>query len=166
MGFDLRDFRIPHPAGQKISGNDRQKNCGLVQGFLDRNAGSARRSRAGFCIPAERGCSETSRRSSVCASATRSLRGTFLELWEIFPAPTILFHPAGMAGKRPLNAGEYAVAAAFGQAFSAEFLLTAMDLSVIFFLGLLLAVALSAAGRVAQSPSGIRRKCRSWRRKN
>src|SRR6266704_536821 len=48
--------------------------------------GSARRSKAGYCIPVEHGCSETSRRSSACASATRSRPGTFWETSEIYRA--------------------------------------------------------------------------------
>jgi len=47
-----------------------------------------------------------------------------------------------MARKAPLEAGEYALAAAFGPGFSAEFFAAAMDISVIAFLALLLGVGL------------------------
>ncbi len=123
MGFDLRDsgFHIllakdvPEMIGEKIGG--------LVQGFLERH-GRKREEIKGWIlhpggarllgnVEAELGLSKCDTQPS----------------WDILgnvgnlSSATILFILQEWLEKRPLKAGEYAMAAAFGPGFSAEFLL-------------------------------------------
>ena len=58
---------------------------------------------------------------------------------------TILFILQEWLEKRPLKTGEHAMAAAFGPGFSAEFLIAAMELSVIVFLLLLVSLRFCAS---------------------
>lgn len=123
MGFDLRDagFHIllakdvPEMIGAKISG--------LVQGFLERN-GRKREDVKGWILH---------------PGGARLLRNVEAELglckcdtqpsWDILgnvgnlSSATILFILQEWLEKRPLQTGDYALAAAFGPGFSAEFLL-------------------------------------------
>jgi len=96
MGFDLRDSgfhiildkNVPEMIGERIKE--------LVHGFLDRNGKSAKKSKDGFCIPAEPACWARWKKSSVSASATPSLRGTSSATSATFPAPlSSLFFRSG-----------------------------------------------------------------------
>jgi len=142
MGFDLRDsgFHIllakafPEMIGGKIA-------AAWYRVSSTATAGSAKKSRAGFCILAEHGCSETSKRSSACASATPSHPGTFSGNVGICPARrSFSFSRSGW--KKTLKAGEYALAAAFWPGLQRGISAIAMDVSVYLFLALLLVVGL------------------------
>jgi len=99
-------------------------------------------SRAGFCIPAARDAS-TSEEASASPKPTRSLPGTFWATSATLRAPPS-FYPAGM-----LESVLCSPAICFRRRFrvpasAPEFFVTSMDITIIAFLGLLLAVAASA----------------------
>jgi len=123
MGFDLKDsgFHImlakdvPEMIGAKIGG--------LVSGFLERSGRKREEIKGWILHPGGArllGNVETQLGLTKCDTQPS---------WDILgnvgnlSSATILFILQEWLEKRPLNAGEYAVAAAFGPGFSAEFLL-------------------------------------------
>jgi len=123
MGFDLKDsgFHImlakdvPEMIGAKIGG--------LVSDFLERNGRKREEIKGWILHPGGArllGNVETQLGLTKCDTQPS---------WDILgnvgnlSSATILFILQEWLEKRPLNAGEYAVAAAFGPGFSAEFLL-------------------------------------------
>ena len=123
MGFDLRDsgFHIllakdvPEMIGGKISG--------LVQGFLDRNGRKREEIKGWILHPGgARLLGNIETELGLCKCDTQPSWDILGNVGNLSSA-TILFILQEWLEKRPLNAGEYAVAAAFGPGFSAEFLL-------------------------------------------
>lgn len=123
MGFDLRDsgFHIllskdvPEMIGAKIKG--------LMDGFLERHGRTQKDIKGWILHPGgARLLGNVEKELGLCKCDTAPS-------WEILSnvgnlsSATILFILQEWLEKRPLNAGEYAVAAAFGPGFSAEFLL-------------------------------------------
>jgi alkylresorcinol/alkylpyrone synthase len=123
MGFDLKDsgFHImlakdvPEMIGAKIGG--------LVSGFLERNGRTREENKGWILHPGGArllGNVETQLGLTKCDTQPS---------WDILgnvgnlSSATILFILQEWLEKRPLKPGEYAVAAAFGPGFSAEFLL-------------------------------------------
>lgn len=123
MGFDLRDsgFHIllskdvPEMIGAKIKG--------LMDGFLERHGRTQKDIKGWILHPGgARLLGNVEKELGLCKCDTAPS-------WEILSnvgnlsSATILFILQEWLEKRPLNVGEYAVAAAFGPGFSAEFLL-------------------------------------------
>jgi alkylresorcinol/alkylpyrone synthase len=123
MGFDLRDsgFHIllakdvPEMIGAKI--------CGLVQGFLERN-GRKREDIKGWILHpgGARLLGNVEAALGLCKCDTQPSWDILGNVGNLSSA-TILFILQEWLEKRPLQTGEYALAAAFGPGFSAEFLL-------------------------------------------
>src|SRR6266849_2675488 len=123
MGFDLRDsgFHIllakdvPEMIGGKIGG--------LVQGFLDRH-GRKREDIKGWILHpgGARLLGNIEAELGLCKCDTQPSWDILANFGNLSSA-TILFILQEWLEKRPLQAGEYAMAAAFGPGFSAEFLL-------------------------------------------
>ncbi|HET9995447.1 MAG TPA: 3-oxoacyl-[acyl-carrier-protein] synthase III C-terminal domain-containing protein [Candidatus Acidoferrum sp.] len=123
MGFDLRDsgFHIllakdvPEMIGEKIGG--------LVQGFLDRN-GRTREDIKGWILHpgGARLLGNVETQLGLTKADTQPSWDILGNVGNLSSA-TILFILQEWIEKRPLKRGEYAVAAAFGPGFSAEFLL-------------------------------------------
>lgn len=123
MGFDLRDsgFHIllakdvPEMIGEKIGG--------LVQGFLDRHGRKREEIKGWILHPGG------ARLLGNVETQLGLTKGDTQPSWDILgnvgnlSSATILFILQEWLEKRPLNPGEYAMAAAFGPGFSAEFLL-------------------------------------------
>jgi alkylresorcinol/alkylpyrone synthase len=123
MGFDLRDsgFHIllakdvPEMIGAKIGG--------LVQGFLERN-GRKREDIKGWILHpgGARLLGNVEAELGLCKCDTQPSWDILGNVGNLSSA-TILFILQEWLEKRPLQSGEYALAAAFGPGFSAEFLL-------------------------------------------
>lgn len=123
MGFDLRDsgFHIllakdvPEMIGAKIGG--------LVQGFLERN-GRKREDIKGWILHpgGARLLGNVETELGLCKCDTQPSWDILGNVGNLSSA-TILFILQEWLEKRPLQSGEYALAAAFGPGFSAEFLL-------------------------------------------
>jgi len=123
MGFDLRDsgFHIllskdvPEMIGEKISG--------LVDGFLDRH-GRTRKDIKGWILHpgGARLLGNVEKELGLCKCDTEPSWNVLSQVGNLSSA-TILFILQEWLEKRPLNPGDYALAAAFGPGFSAEFLL-------------------------------------------
>lgn len=123
MGFDLRDsgFHIllakdvPEMIGAKIGG--------LVQGFLERN-GRKREDIKGWILHpgGARLLGNVETELGLCKCDTQPSWDILGNVGNLSSA-TILFILQEWLEKRPLQTGEYALAAAFGPGFSAEFLL-------------------------------------------
>jgi alkylresorcinol/alkylpyrone synthase len=123
MGFDLRDsgFHIllakdvPEMIGAKIGG--------LVQGFLERN-GRKREDIKGWILHpgGARLLGNVETELGLCKCDTQPSWDVLGNVGNLSSA-TILFILQEWLEKRPLQTGEYALAAAFGPGFSAEFLL-------------------------------------------
>ena len=123
MGFDLRDsgFHIllakdvPEMIGEKIGG--------LVHGFLDRH-GRKREDIKGWILHpgGARLLGNIEKELGLCKCDTQPSWDILGNVGNLSSA-TILFILHEWLYKRPLQAGEYAMAAAFGPGFSAEFLL-------------------------------------------
>ena len=123
MGFDLRDsgFHIllakdvPEMIGGKIGG--------LVQGFLERH-GRKREDIKGWILHpgGARLLGNIEAELGLCKCDTQPSWDILANFGNLSSA-TILFILQEWLEKRPLQAGEYAMAAAFGPGFSAEFLL-------------------------------------------
>src|SRR6266576_5410532 len=123
MGFDLKDsgFHIllakdvPEMIGAKIGG--------LVQGFLDRNGRTREEIKGWILHPGgARLLGNIETELGLCKCDTQPSWDILGNVGNLSSA-TILFILQEWLEKRPLNAGEYALAAAFGPGFSAEFLL-------------------------------------------
>jgi len=123
MGFDLRDsgFHIllakdvPEMIGGKIGG--------LVQGFLDRNGRKREEIKGWILHPGgARLLGNIETELGLCKCDTQPSWDILGNVGNLSSA-TILFILQEWMEKRPLKAGEYALAAAFGPGFSAEFLL-------------------------------------------
>jgi alkylresorcinol/alkylpyrone synthase len=123
MGFDLRDsgFHIllakdvPEMIGGKIAG--------LVQGFLDRNGRKREEIKGWILHPGgARLLGNVETELGLCKCDTQPSWDILGNVGNLSSA-TILFILQEWLEKRPLKTGEYAVAAAFGPGFSAEFLL-------------------------------------------
>jgi alkylresorcinol/alkylpyrone synthase len=123
MGFDLRDsgFHIllakdvPEMIGAKIGG--------LVEGFLERN-GRKREDIKGWILHpgGARLLGNVEAELGLCKCDTQPSWDILGNVGNLSSA-TILFILQEWLEKRPLQTGEYALAAAFGPGFSAEFLL-------------------------------------------
>ncbi len=123
MGFDLRDsgFHIllakdvPEMIGAKIGG--------LVQGFLERH-GRKREDIKGWILHpgGARLLGNVEAELGLCKCDTQPSWDILGNVGNLSSA-TILFILQEWLEKRPLKSGEYAMAAAFGPGFSAEFLL-------------------------------------------
>ena len=123
MGFDLRDsgFHIllakdvPEMIGARIGG--------LVQGFLERN-GRKREDIKGWILHpgGARLLGNVEAELGLCKCDTQPSWDILGNVGNLSSA-TILFILQEWLEKRPLQTGEYALAAAFGPGFSAEFLL-------------------------------------------
>jgi alkylresorcinol/alkylpyrone synthase len=123
MGFDLRDsgFHIllakdvPEMIGAEIKG--------LVQGFLERN-GKTRQDIKGWILHpgGARLLGNVEEQLGLCKCDTQPSWDILANVGNLSSA-TILFILQEWLEKRPLKAGEHAMAAAFGPGFSAEFLL-------------------------------------------
>jgi alkylresorcinol/alkylpyrone synthase len=123
MGFDLRDsgFHIllakdvPEMIGKKIRG--------LVKGFLERHGRKQEEIKGWILHPGG------ARLLSNVEEALGLKKCDTQPSWDVLAnvgnlsSATILFILQEWLEKRPLNSGEYAMAAAFGPGFSAEFLL-------------------------------------------
>jgi alkylresorcinol/alkylpyrone synthase len=123
MGFDLRDsgFHIllakdvPEMIGGKIGG--------LVQGFLDRHGRKREEIKGWILHPGgARLLGNIETELGLCKCDTQPSWDILGNVGNLSSA-TILFILQEWLEKRPLQAGEYALAAAFGPGFSAEFLL-------------------------------------------
>jgi alkylresorcinol/alkylpyrone synthase len=123
MGFDLRDsgFHIllakdvPEMIGEKIGG--------LVHGFLERQ-GRKREDIKGWILHpgGARLLGNVEKELGLCKCDTQPSWDILRDVGNLSSA-TILFILHEWLYKRPLQTGEYAMAAAFGPGFSAEFLL-------------------------------------------
>jgi alkylresorcinol/alkylpyrone synthase len=123
MGFDLRDsgFHIllakdvPEMIGGRIAG--------LVEGFLDRNGRKREEIKGWILHPGgARLLGNVETELGLCKCDTQPSWDILGNVGNLSSA-TILFILQEWLEKRPLKAGEYAMAAAFGPGFSAEFLL-------------------------------------------
>jgi len=123
MGFDLRDsgFHIllakdvPEMIGGKIGG--------LVRSFLERHGRKREEIKGWILHPGgARLLGNIEAELGLCKCDTQPSWDILANFGNLSSA-TILFILQEWLEKRPLNAGEYAVAAAFGPGFSAEFLL-------------------------------------------
>ena len=123
MGFDLRDagFHIllakdvPEMIGAKIRG--------LVDGFLERQGKTQRDIKGWILHPGgARLLSNVEQQLGLCKCDTQPSWDILGNVGNLSSA-TILFILQEWLEKRPLKAGEHALAAAFGPGFSAEFLL-------------------------------------------
>ena len=123
MGFDLRDsgFHIllakdvPEMIGEKIRG--------LVDDFLQRNGRKQEDIKGWILHPGgARLLGNVEKELGLCKCDTQPSWEILSEVGNLSSA-TILFILQEWLEKRPLNPGEYALAAAFGPGFSAEFLL-------------------------------------------
>jgi alkylresorcinol/alkylpyrone synthase len=123
MGFDLRDsgFHIllakdvPEMIGAEIKG--------LVYGFLERH-GKTRQDIKGWILHpgGARLLGNVEQQLGLCKCDTQPSWDILANVGNLSSA-TILFILQEWLEKRPLKAGEHAMAAAFGPGFSAEFLL-------------------------------------------
>jgi len=121
MGFDLRDsgFHIllakdvPEMIGGKIGGLSRASSTATAE---------AQDSRAGFCIPGSTAARKHRNGAWPVQVRHAAVMGHSRNVGNLSSA-TILFILQEWMEKRPLQPGEYALAAAFGPGFSAEFLL-------------------------------------------
>ena len=123
MGFDLRDsgFHIllakdvPEMIGGKIGG--------LVQGFLDRHGRNREEIKGWILHPGgARLLGNIETELGLCKCDTQPSWDILGSVGNLSSA-TILFILQEWLEKRPLQSGEYALMAAFGPGFSAEFLL-------------------------------------------
>lgn len=123
MGFDLRDsgFHIllskdvPEMIGEKIKG--------LVDGFLERQGKTQQDIKGWILHPGgARLLGNVEKGLGLCKCDTEPSWNILSQVGNLSSA-TILFILQEWLEKRPLNPGEYALAAAFGPGFSAEFLL-------------------------------------------
>ncbi len=123
MGFDLRDsgFHIllakdvPEMIGEKIGG--------LVQDFLDRQGRKREEIKGWILHPGgARLLGNVEKELGLCKCDTQPSWDILANVGNLSSA-TILFILHEWLYKRPLQTGEYAIAAAFGPGFSAEFLL-------------------------------------------
>jgi alkylresorcinol/alkylpyrone synthase len=123
MGFDLRDsgFHIllakdvPEMIGEKIGG--------LVQAFLDRQGRKREEIKGWILHPGgARLLGNVEKQLGLSKCDTQPSWDILGNVGNLSSA-TILFILQEWMEKRPLNPGEYAMAAAFGPGFSAEFLL-------------------------------------------
>jgi len=123
MGFDLRDSgfhiildkNVPEMIGERIKE--------LVHGFLDRN-GKKREEIKGWILHpgGARLLGTVEEKLGLCKCDTQPSWDILGNVGNLSSA-TILFILQEWLEKRPLKAGEHAIAAAFGPGFSAEFLL-------------------------------------------
>jgi alkylresorcinol/alkylpyrone synthase len=123
MGFDLRDSgfhiildkNVPEMIGERIKE--------LVHGFLDRN-GRKREDIKGWILHpgGARLLGTVEEQLGLCKCDTQPSWDILGNVGNLSSA-TILFILQEWLEKRPLKAGEHAIAAAFGPGFSAEFLL-------------------------------------------
>ena len=123
MGFDLRDsgFHIllskdvPEMIGAKIRG--------LVDGFLERHGRTQKEIKGWILHPGgARLLGNVEKELGLCKCDTQPSWDILANVGNLSSA-TILFILQEWLEKRPLKSGEYALAAAFGPGFSAEFLL-------------------------------------------
>ena len=123
MGFDLRDsgfhILLSKDVPEMIGGQIRQ----LVEGFLERN-GRKRQDIKGWILHpgGARLLGNVEEQLGLCKCDTQPSWDILGNVGNLSSA-TILFILQEWLEKRPLATGEYAIAAAFGPGFSAEFLL-------------------------------------------
>jgi alkylresorcinol/alkylpyrone synthase len=123
MGFDLRDsgfhILLDKEVPEMIGGEIR----GLVEGFLERNGRKREEIKGWILHPGgARLLSNVEKELSLCKCDTQPSWDILGNVGNLSSA-TILFILQEWLEKRPLQSGEYALAAAFGPGFSAEFLL-------------------------------------------
>jgi len=123
MGFDLRDSgfhiildkNVPEMIGERIKE--------LVHGFLDRNDKKREDIKGWILHPGgARLLGTVEEKLGLCKCDTQPSWDILGNVGNLSSA-TILFILQEWLEKRPLKAGEHAIAAAFGPGFSAEFLL-------------------------------------------
>jgi alkylresorcinol/alkylpyrone synthase len=116
MGFDLRDSKdVPEMIGEKIRG--------LVDGFLERQGRKQEEIKGWILHPGgARLLGNVEKELGLCKCDTQPSWDILGNVGNLSSA-TILFILQEWLEKRPLKSGEYALAAAFGPGFSAEFLL-------------------------------------------
>ncbi|HKW56236.1 MAG TPA: 3-oxoacyl-[acyl-carrier-protein] synthase III C-terminal domain-containing protein [Candidatus Acidoferrum sp.] len=123
MGFDLRDsgfhILLSKDVPEMIGGKIRK----LVEGFLERHGRKQEEIKGWILHPGgARLLGNVEKELGLCKCDTAPSWEILGEVGNLSSA-TILFILQEWLEKRPLNAGEYALAAAFGPGFSAEFLL-------------------------------------------
>jgi alkylresorcinol/alkylpyrone synthase len=123
MGFDLRDsgfhILLAKDVPEMIGGEIKE----LVHGFLERN-GKTRQDIKGWILHpgGARLLGNVEEKLGLCKCDTQPSWDILANVGNLSSA-TILFILQEWLEKRPLKAGEHAIAAAFGPGFSAEFLL-------------------------------------------
>ena len=123
MGFDLRDSGFHIQLAKDVPEMIGAKIAGLVQGFLDRNGRKREEIKGWILHPGgARLLGNVEAELGLCKCDTQPSWDILGNVGNLSSA-TILFILQEWLEKRPLNAGEYAMAAAFGPGFSAEFLL-------------------------------------------
>ena len=123
MGFDLRDSGFHILLSKDVPDMIGEKIRGLVHGFLDRH-GRKREDIKGWILHpgGARLLGNVEKELGLCKCDTEPSWNVLNQVGNLSSA-TILFILQEWLEKRPLNMGEYALAAAFGPGFSAEFLL-------------------------------------------
>jgi len=123
MGFDLRDsgfhILLSKDVPEMIGGKIRE----LVEGFLERNSRKREEIKGWILHPGgARLLGNVEEQLGLCKCDTQPSWDILSNVGNLSSA-TILFILQEWLEKRPLHSGEYAIAAAFGPGFSAEFLL-------------------------------------------
>jgi len=123
MGFDLRDSGLHILLSKDVPEMIGGKIRGLVEGFLERNGRKREDIRGWILHPGgARLLGNVEAELGLCKCDTQPSWDILGSVGNLSSA-TILFILQEWLEKRPLRAGEYALAAAFGPGFSAEFLL-------------------------------------------
>src|SRR5437868_7210529 len=123
MGFDLRDSRFHIILDQEVPEMFGGKIRGLVEGFLERNGRKREEIKGWILHPGgARLLGNVETELGLCKCDTQPSWDILGNVGNLSSA-TILFILQEWLEKRPLKTGEYALAAAFGPGFSAEFLL-------------------------------------------
>ena len=143
MGFDLQDsgfhILLAKDVPEMIGAKDWRAGLRLPGATRPKRG---KRSRDGSCIPAERVCSATWKQQLGLTKCDTQPSWDILGNVGNLSSATILFILQEWLEKRPLKPGEYARGGGVRSGLQRGVSATAMDLSVIAFLALLLAVAL------------------------
>ena len=123
MGFDLRDSGFHILLSKDVPQMIREKIGGLVDGFLERH-GLTRKSIAAWILHpgGQKLLGNIEEELGLCRCDTQFSWDVLGEYGNLSSA-TILFILNEWLEKRPMNAGDYGLVAAFGPGFSAELLL-------------------------------------------
>ena len=123
MGFDLRDSGFHILLSKDVPEMIAAKIRGLVDGFLERHGRKQEDIKGWILHPGgARLLSNVEKELGLCKCDTQPSWDILGNVGNLSSA-TILFILQEWLEKRPLKSGEYALAAAFGPGFSAEFLL-------------------------------------------